>query len=114
MKNAGAYKTIGEVSKMINTPQHILRFWEESFNQINPLKRRGGRRLYSESDINLLRRINELLNKEGYSIKGVKNYLSKTKISDIKSQGKLKISQEVSEKLKQMKNRLLKIKKLYD
>ena len=37
-KSEKAYKTIGEVSKMINTPQHILRFWEESFNQINPLK----------------------------------------------------------------------------
>ena len=114
MKNAGAYKTIGEVSKMINTPQHILRFWEESFNQINPLKRRGGRRLYSESDINLLRRIKALLNDEGYSIRGVKNYLSKNKIDKIKKEGKLIVSHEVSIKLKQIVESLTKIKNLYD
>ena len=72
MKSSDAYKTIGEVSKMMQTPQHILRFWEESFPQLNPLKRKGGRRLYSESDINLLRRIKELLYDEGYSIKGIK------------------------------------------
>ena len=79
MKSSDAYKTIGEVSKMIQIPQHILRFWEDSFTQVNPLKRKGGRRLYSESDINLLRRIKELLYEEGYSIKGIKNYLSKKK-----------------------------------
>ena len=61
MKSSEAYKTIGEVSKMIQTPQHILRFWEDSFSQINPLKRKGGRRLYSDSDIDLLRRIKQLL-----------------------------------------------------
>ena len=114
MKSSDAYKTIGEVSKMLQTPQHILRFWEENFSQINPLKRKGGRRLYSERDINLLRRIKELLHKEGYSIKGVKNYLSKKKIKDITSEGKLKVSEEVSKKLEEIKETLFKIKKLYE
>ena len=114
MKSSDAYKTIGEVSKMMQTPQHILRFWEDSFPQLNPLKRKGGRRLYSESDINLLRRIKELLHDEGYSIKGVKSYLSKKKINDIKDEGKLRVSDEVSEKLEEIKATLKDIKKLYE
>ena len=74
MKNVQAYKTIGEVEKILQVKPHILRSWEESFIQVKPLKRKGGRRLYSESDVNLLRRIKELLHEEGYSINGVKNY----------------------------------------
>ena len=89
MKSSSAYKTIGEVAKLFNIPQHILRFWEDSFNQIKTFKRKGGRRLYSESDINLLRRIKELLNEDGYSIKGVKNYLSQNKIDTCETEGKL-------------------------
>ncbi len=114
MKNSDAYKTIGEVSELLQIPQHILRFWEDSFAQIKPLKRKGGRRLYSESDINLLRRIKVLLYDEGYSIKGVKKYLSKNKIDNIKTEGKLKVSEEVSLKLKEIVDNLNKIKKLYE
>tara|TARA_S200000501_G_C20646986_1_gene665703 strand:+ start:150 stop:494 length:345 start_codon:yes stop_codon:yes gene_type:complete len=114
MKSSSAYKTIGEVSKMIKTPQHVLRFWEDSFNQLTPLKRKGGRRLYSENDINLIRRIKQLLNQDGYSIKGVKNYLSKNKIQDIKVEGKLTVSYEVSKKLDQLVKNLKEIKKLYE
>ena len=114
MKSSDAYKTIGEVSELLQIPQHILRFWEDSFAQIKPLKRKGGRRLYSESDINLLRRIKVLLYDEGYSIKGVKKYLSKNKIENIKTEGKLKVSEEVSLKLKELVDNLNKIKKLYE
>ena len=114
MKSSDAYKTIGEVSELLQIPQHILRFWEDSFAQIKPLKRKGGRRLYSESDINLLRRIKVLLYDEGYSIKGVKKYLSKNKIDNIKTEGKLKVSEEVSLKLKDIVDNLNKIKKLYE
>ena len=114
MKSSDAYKTIGEVSDLLQTPQHILRFWEESFSQVKPLKRKGGRRLYSENDVNLLRRIKSLLYEEGYSIKGVKSYLSKNKIDNVKIEGKLKVSEEVNIKLKQILENLNKIKKLYD
>ena len=114
MKSSDAYKTIGEVSELLQIPQHILRFWEESFSQVKPLKRKGGRRLYSENDINLLRRIKILLNEEGYSIKGVKKYLSKNKIESIKTEGKLKVSDEVSIKLKEVVENLNKIKKFYE
>ena len=114
MKSSDAYKTIGEVSELLQIPQHILRFWEDSFARLKPLKRKGGRRLYSENDINLLRRIKVLLYEEGYSIKGVKKYLSKNKIDNIKTEGKLKVSEEVSLKLKEIVNNLNKIKKLYE
>jgi len=114
MKSSDAYKTIGEVSELLQIPQHILRFWEDSFARLKPLKRKGGRRLYSENDINLLRRIKVLLYDEGYSIKGVKKYLSKNKIDNIKTEGKLKVSEEVSLKLKEIVDNLNKIKKLYE
>ena len=55
MKNVQAYKTIGEVEKILKVKPHVLRFWEESFSQVKPLKRKGGRRLYSEDVINILR-----------------------------------------------------------
>ena len=50
MKDMDAYKTIGEVSKMFDIKPHVIRFWEENFSQLKPLKRKGGRRLYSEDD----------------------------------------------------------------
>ena len=53
MKNVQAYKTIGEVEKILKVKPHVLRFWEDSFSQIKPLKRKGGRRLYSEDVINM-------------------------------------------------------------
>ena len=59
-----AYRTIGEVSKLLGIKPHVLRFWEHNFKQIAPLKRRGGRRLYSESDITLLRFLEEQLRQE--------------------------------------------------
>ena len=58
MKNVKAYKTIGEVEQLLKVKPHVLRFWEESFSQIKPLKRKGGRRLYSEDIINTLTRNN--------------------------------------------------------
>ena len=79
MKNVGAYKTIGEVSKQVKIETHILRSWEENFVQIKPLKRKGGRRLYSESDISIIRTIKKMIYEEGYTIKGAKKHLTKKK-----------------------------------
>ena len=56
-------------------PQHVLRFWETKFPQIRPLKRGGGRRYYRPEDVDLLRRIRELLYSEGYTIKGVQKLM---------------------------------------
>lgn len=74
-KAAGAFRTISEVAADLNVPQHVLRFWETRFSQIRPLKRAGGRRYYRPEDVELLRRIRELLYNNGYTIKGVQRLL---------------------------------------
>ena len=112
MKNVKAYKTIGEVEQLLKVKPHVLRFWEESFSQVKPLKRKGGRRLYSEDIINTLRIIRNLINEEGYTVKGVKKYLSKNKISDIKKDGSIKISEELDIKLEHISLYLKKAKSI--
>ncbi len=70
-KSGRAFRTIGEVSELLDLPQHVLRFWETRFTQIKPLKRGGNRRYYRPVDIELLRAIKTLLYEEGITIKGV-------------------------------------------
>jgi DNA-binding transcriptional MerR regulator len=74
-KSQSAFRTISEVSDDLGVPQHVLRFWESKFTQLRPLKRGGGRRYYRPEDLTLLRRIHDLLYKEGYTIKGVQRVL---------------------------------------
>ena len=74
-KSVSAYKTISEVSKQIDVPSHVLRFWETKFGQVKPVKRSGGRRYYRSEDIDVLIQIRTLLYKEGYTIKGAKKAL---------------------------------------
>ena len=74
-KSAAAFRTISEVAKQLDLPQHVLRFWESKFTQIRPLKRGGGRRYYRPEDIQLLLHIRDLLYSDGYTIKGVQKLL---------------------------------------
>jgi DNA-binding transcriptional MerR regulator len=74
-KSASAFRTISEVADDLEVPQHVLRFWETKFPQIRPLKRGGGRRYYRPEDVELLRRVAQLLYQEGYTIKGVQRLL---------------------------------------
>ena len=74
-KSASAFRTISEVARELDLPQHVLRFWETKFSQVRPLKRGGGRRYYRPEDIELLRRIRTLLYRDGYTIKGVQKLL---------------------------------------
>lgn len=74
-KAPNAFRTISEVADDLHIPQHVLRFWETKFTQVKPLKRGGGRRYYRPDDINLLRRIADLLYTQGYTIKGVQRLL---------------------------------------
>lgn len=74
-KSATAFRTISEVSTDLAVPQHVLRFWETKFPQVKPLKRGGGRRYYRPEDVDLLRRIRDLLYDQGYTIKGVQKLL---------------------------------------
>jgi DNA-binding transcriptional MerR regulator len=68
-------RTIGEVAEHLDLPQHVLRFWETRFKEIDPVKRAGGRRLYRPRDIALVEAIRHLLYSEGYTIKGVQRIL---------------------------------------
>lgn len=68
-------RTIGEVSAELGVKPHILRYWEAQFDMLKPLKRAGGRRYYRAQDIVILKRIDQLLNQEGFTVRGARQYL---------------------------------------
>lgn len=74
-KSADAFRTISEVADVLDTPAHVLRFWESRFSQIKPVKRAGGRRYYRPADVALLGGIKKLLHEEGLTIRGVQKML---------------------------------------
>jgi DNA-binding transcriptional MerR regulator len=74
-KDPGALLTIGELSQELGVAQHILRYWETKFPQLRPMQRAGNRRYYRPDDVDLARRINRLLNQEGYTVRGVQKLL---------------------------------------
>ncbi len=74
-KDPGALLTIGELSRELGVAQHILRYWETRFPQLKPMQRAGNRRYYRPADVDLVRRINRLLNQEGYTVRGVQKVL---------------------------------------
>jgi DNA-binding transcriptional MerR regulator len=71
-KEAGALRSIGEVSAALGIKPHVLRYWEDQFPQLKPLKRAGGRRLYRPEDVAVVERIHSLVSREGYTLKGAK------------------------------------------
>jgi DNA-binding transcriptional MerR regulator len=75
-KAEGAMRTIGEVSTELGVKPHILRYWEAQFEMIKPLKRAGGRRYYRPEDVETLRTIDRLLNREGFTVRGARQYLA--------------------------------------
>lgn len=74
-KSPDAFRTISEVSAWLETPAHVLRFWESRFSQIKPVKRAGGRRYYRPADMQLLGGIKKLLHEDGLTIRGVQKIL---------------------------------------
>lgn len=74
-KSADAFRTISEVADWLETPAHVLRFWESKFSQVKPVKRAGGRRYYRPADMKLLGGIKKLLHDDGMTIKGVQKML---------------------------------------
>jgi DNA-binding transcriptional MerR regulator len=74
-KDPGALLTIGELSSELGVAQHILRYWETRFPQLKPMQRAGNRRYYRPADVDLARKINRLLNQEGYTVRGVQKLL---------------------------------------
>ena len=110
-KSDGAYKTIGEVAKMLNLKSskngnystHTIRFWEKQFYQIKPKVMNSNRRYYDEPTINLLKKVKFLLKDQGMTIKGVKKILN--------SEGSLKLDEIADKTIKaeNFKNKLVKI-----
>ncbi|MCX7197952.1 MAG: MerR family transcriptional regulator [Proteobacteria bacterium] len=81
---AKRYFTIGEVSELCGVKSHVLRYWEQEFTQLKPVKRRGNRRYYQHHEVLLIRRIRELLYEQGFTISGARNRLdSGTNDSDL-------------------------------
>lgn len=72
---AKRYFAIGEVAELCNVKPHVLRYWEQEFTQLNPVKRRGNRRYYQHHEVLLIRKIRELLYDQGFTISGARNRL---------------------------------------
>lgn len=83
VKAPDAFRTISEVSEALDTPAHVLRFWESKFNQIKPVKRAGGRRYYRPDDIALLAGIKFVLHEQGMTIKGAQKLLRENGVKHV-------------------------------
>jgi DNA-binding transcriptional MerR regulator len=79
---AKRYFTIGEVSDLCGVKPHVLRYWEQEFTQLKPVKRRGNRRYYQHHEVLLIRRIRELLYEEGFTISGARNRLDNARLDN--------------------------------
>ena len=76
-KDPGALRTIGEVAAALGVRQHVLRYWEQQFPMLRPLKRSGGRRYYRAEDVELLARIATLITRDGYTLKGARQAIER-------------------------------------
>ncbi len=76
-KDPGALRTIGEVAAALGVRQHVLRYWEQQFPMLRPLKRSGGRRYYRPEDVELLARIATLITRDGYTLKGARQAIER-------------------------------------
>ena len=94
---AKRYFTIGEVSEMCDVKTHVLRYWEQEFADLSPIKRRGNRRYYQERDILLVRRIRALLYDQGYTIGGARQKLAGGEAKQDQTQARLLIRQTIAE-----------------
>ena len=91
------YFTIGEVSELCGVKAHVLRYWEQEFPQLNPVKRRGNRRYYQRQDVLMIRQIRSLLYEQGYTIGGARQRLSGETAKEEATQVKQLIRQVCSE-----------------
>ncbi|OGB22988.1 MAG: transcriptional regulator [Burkholderiales bacterium RIFCSPLOWO2_02_FULL_57_36] len=84
---AKRYFTIGEVSELCGVKPHVLRYWEQEFTQLKPVKRRGNRRYYQHHEVLLIRRIRELLYEQGFTISGARNRLDSRMVGNADPDG---------------------------
>jgi DNA-binding transcriptional MerR regulator len=91
------YFTIGEVSELCAVKPHVLRYWEQEFPQLNPVKRRGNRRYYQRQDVLMIRQIRALLYDQGFTIGGARQRLSGDEARDDNTQYRQLIKQMITE-----------------
>lgn len=96
---AKRYFTIGEVSDLCGVKPHVLRYWEQEFTQLKPVKRRGNRRYYQHHEVLLIRRIRELLYEQGFTISGARNRLNEPINGDTSNVGALDAAVDASQKM---------------
>ncbi|MFZ1661539.1 MAG: MerR family transcriptional regulator [Paracoccaceae bacterium] len=96
-KSADAFRTISEVADFLETPAHVLRFWESRFAQVKPVKRAGGRRYYRPADVALLGGIKKLLHEDGLTIRGVQKILREHGVKHVASFAGLAFDEPIAE-----------------
>lgn len=101
---AKRYFTIGEVSDLCDLKAHVLRYWEQEFSQLKPVKRSGNRRYYQHHEVMLIRRIRELLYEQGFTISGARNQLesSVAKVSVESQSGTLPAVNEIRREIQEI------------
>ena len=109
---AKRYFTIGEVSDLCGVKAHVLRYWEQEFSQLKPVKRRGNRRYYQHHEVLLIRRIRELLYDQGFTINGARNQLGGQSSLEIKAPDTVKEIVISGELLENVRNELLEIQNM--
>ena len=97
------YFSISEVSELCSVKPHTLRFWENEFKGLKPITRKGNRRYYQKKDIEMIRKIQDLLYEEGLTISGVKRSLSSTKNNNTLQDSSGKIVEDLEKLLKDIK-----------
>ena len=91
------YFTIGEVSQLCDVKPHVLRYWEQEFPQLKPVKRRGNRRYYQRQDVIVIRQIRALLYEQGFTIGGARQRLAGDEAKEDRTQFKLLVKQMIVE-----------------
>lgn len=92
-KNADAFRSIGEVAKVIGVAPHVLRYWETQFSQLRPMKRPDGRRYYRPDDVRLAAGLCELLREEGLTIRGAKKLLARDRGESVRQRGAVRLAE---------------------
>lgn len=95
-KGAEAFRSIGEVAKLIGVAPHVLRYWETQFSQLKPVKRRDGRRYYRPDDVRLAAGLCEVLRDEGLTIRGAKKLLARDRGETVRNRGAARLGEAVA------------------
>ncbi len=104
-----ALRTIGEVAKALGIRQHVLRYWEEQFPRLQPLKRSGGRRYYRPEDIQLIATIDRMVHRDGYTLRGARQAIAAGKpVGEASSPAALPMTAQgdINPQLRSIRNRL--------